>query len=96
LCSIDYAETGEQAIDLAKQKVYDVILMDINLGSGMNGVQATSTIRASENYKNVPIVALTGFAMAGDREKFLSQGFTHYLCKPFDRHHLLQLINSIF
>jgi PAS domain S-box-containing protein len=96
VCAIDYAETGEQAIELTKQKIYDVILMDINLGSGMNGVEATKAIRSLETYKNVPIVALTGFAMAGDREKFLSQGFTHYLCKPFDRQHLLQLIKSIF
>ena len=96
LCSIDYAETGEQAIELTKKKVYDLILMDINLGSGMNGVEATSIIRTAETYRDVPIVALTGFAMAGDRESFLAQGFSHYICKPFDRHHLLQLINSIF
>jgi PAS domain S-box-containing protein len=96
ICSIDYAETGEQAIELTKKKVYDIILMDINLGSGMNGVEATSAIRLADAYRDVPIVALTGFAMAGDRESFLAQGFSHYICKPFDRHHLLQLINSIF
>jgi CheY-like chemotaxis protein len=50
----------------------------------MNGFEATQKIRELEDYKNTPIVALTAFAMKGDREKCLDAGATDYIPKPID------------
>ncbi|MBK9097755.1 MAG: response regulator [bacterium] len=77
------------------KKKYDIILMDINLGKGMSGVETTREIRKIESYKDVPIVAITGFAMRGDREEFIQAGCTDYLSKPFTRSKLLKLISEI-
>jgi CheY-like chemotaxis protein len=70
--------------------------MDINLGKGMSGTEATKEIRKIENYKDIPIVAITGFAMRGDKEEFLKAGCTHYLAKPFSRDKMTKLIKQIF
>jgi CheY-like chemotaxis protein len=56
--------------------------MDIALGYGINGIETTNLIRKFPGYKNTPIIALTAFAMVGDKEIFLSQGMTHYFPKP--------------
>lgn len=93
---IEFAVNGEEAIRKAKEKQYDVILMDINLGAGMNGVETTKELRKLESYKNIPIVALTGYAMRKDKEKFLSEGMTHYLAKPFDQESISALMSDIF
>jgi CheY-like chemotaxis protein len=95
ICQFDLAEDGETAIKLAAKTKYPLILMDIALGYGINGIETTKLIREFPGYKNTPIVALTAFAMAGDKEIFLSQGMTHYLSKPFDIIDLKNLIIEI-
>ncbi len=95
ICSVDVAEKGETAINMAKQENYDLILMDIGLGLGMNGIQTTKEIRKFPGYENIPIVAVTAYAMQGDREKFLSEGLTHYISKPFEVRALQNLVRSI-
>jgi CheY-like chemotaxis protein len=94
-CELEFAESGEEAIELIKTMTFDIILMDINLGKGISGVEATKEIRKSEQYKDTPIVALTSFAMRGDREEFIKAGCTHYLSKPFTRGSIIKLINNI-
>ncbi|MGQ9798374.1 MAG: response regulator [Ignavibacterium sp.] len=59
------------------KKQYDAILMDINLGSGINGVEATQQIGKIKGYDRTPIVAVTAFALKGDKKEFLSKGCTH-------------------
>ena len=86
---------GEEAIRKTLEKQYDVILMDINLGQGIDGLVTAKKIRENENYKNTPIVAVTAFAMIGDKEDFLNNGCTHYISKPFLKEELLQLIESM-
>jgi|YelNatPaOPRAMG01_1025707.scaffolds.fasta_scaffold00440_22 CheY-like chemotaxis protein len=95
ICNIDFAENGLDAINMAKAKKYMAILMDINLGIGMSGLEVTQELRKLPEYKNTPIAAITAYAMAGDREKFLSLGCSHYLSKPFDKAKLLNLVNDI-
>lgn len=92
---VDHARTSDEALHTVKIKQYDLILMDINLGRGGSGVQVTKEIRQIEQYKNTPIVALTAFALLGDREEFLQAGCTHYLSKPFSRNQLLSLLKEI-
>ena len=78
----DFVKNGEEAIEMAKKNKYDLILMDIGL-EGISGLEATKEIRKLAGYKKTPIVAVTAFAMVGDKEKFLAGGCSHYLSKPF-------------
>ena len=96
LCIVEFTDSGEKAFKLANEKKYDMILMDINLGKGMSGTEATKEIRKIENYKDIPIVAITGFAMRGDKEEFIKAGCTHYLSKPFSRGKIIKLIKQVF
>ncbi|MDH3268804.1 MAG: PAS domain S-box protein, partial [Ignavibacteria bacterium] len=96
LCEMEFTDSGEKAFRLVNDKKFDIILMDINLGKGMSGVEVTKEIKKIESYKNVPIVAITGFAMRGDREEFIQAGCTHYLSKPFSRTKLVKLLSEIF
>jgi len=96
LCDVDFTDSGEKAYKLVNESNYDLILMDINLGKGMSGTETTKEIRKIDRYKDIPIVAITGFAMRGDREEFLKAGCTHYLSKPFSRSKITRLIKQIF
>ena len=95
LCEVDVVENGEQALKSIKAKNYDVVLMDINLGRGLSGLDVTQKIRSHSGYGNVPIVAVTAFAMNRDKEEFIKAGCTHYLSKPFKKNELLELIGEI-
>lgn len=95
VCEVDFAENGETAIKLAAKTKYQIILMDIALGYGIDGIETTKIIQAIPEYKNTPIVAVTAFAMVGDKEIFLSQGMTHYFPKPIKIFELRNLIIEI-
>ena len=75
------ASTGEQAIELATRHAPDLVLMDIRL-PGMDGLEVLRQLRENERTADIPIVALTAQAMAGDRERFLEAGFNGYVSKP--------------
>lgn len=77
------ARTGREGLALASGERPDLILMDIQLAD-MDGLAVTRLIRASEGVGPVPIVAVTSFAMAGDRQKALAAGCTGYVEKPID------------
>jgi two-component system cell cycle response regulator DivK len=79
------ADTAESAITLAEQRLPDLILMDIQL-PGIDGVTALGRLRGSAATSSIPVVALTAFAMASDRERLLAAGFDGYLAKPIDIH----------
>jgi PAS domain S-box-containing protein len=93
--NVDIVASGEEGIEAVKVNKYAAILMDINLGRGMNGLDAAQIIRAIPNYNETPIIAVTAFAMSGDRMEFLSKGCSHYLAKPFGKEEILQLLQSI-
>ena len=77
------AKTGEAGIELALKERPDLILMDIQL-PGINGLETTRRIRASPAIADVPILALTSYALVGDREQVLSAGCTGYIEKPIN------------
>jgi PAS domain S-box-containing protein len=91
VCKIDVTNSGIQAIKLARENKYDVILMDIGL-KGMDGLDATKEIRKISGYEKTPIVAITAYAMTGDKEKFYKGGCSHYISKPFSNEALRRLI----
>jgi CheY-like chemotaxis protein/anti-sigma regulatory factor (Ser/Thr protein kinase) len=84
------AENGVDAVSLAAQHDFDLILMDIQMPR-LDGVEATAQIRAAEgnDRKRVPILALTAHALAGDEARFLAAGMDGYLSKPFQVAQLL-------
>jgi two-component system cell cycle response regulator DivK len=77
------ARTAEEGIVLAREHLPDLILMDIQL-PGMDGVAALQHLMAEPSTAAVPVVALTAFAMAGDRERLLDAGFKGYIAKPIN------------
>ena len=81
--SVIVARDGTTGIKMALEEKPDLILMDIQLPD-INGMKATKIIRSSEADERVPIVALTSYAMTGDREKSLEAGCTGYIEKPIN------------
>ena len=87
------AEDGAKGVDMSKSESPDLILMDLSLPV-MDGWEATSTIKADDSTKNIPIIVLTAHAMAGDREKALEAGADEYDTKPIDFKRLLGKIKD--
>ena len=87
------AEDGQKGVDMSKSEDPDLILMDLSLPV-MDGWQATSTIKANDETKEIPIIVLTAHAMAGDREKALDAGADEYDTKPIEFKRLLGKIKE--
>jgi two-component system cell cycle response regulator DivK len=77
------AESGEAAVDIARQHRPDLILMDIEL-PGIDGITALQQLRAGAETAGIPIVALTASAMSADRARFVGAGFDGYISKPIN------------
>ena len=87
------AEDGKVGVDMSKSESPDLILMDLSLPV-MDGWEATSTIKADDETRNIPIIVLTAHAMAGDREKALEAGADEYDTKPIEFKRLLGKIKE--
>jgi CheY-like chemotaxis protein len=74
-------ETGRAALDGLAGEKPDLVLLDISLPE-MDGTEVLRNLRASATLRDLPVIALTAHAMAGDREKFLGAGFDDYVTKP--------------
>jgi HAMP domain-containing protein/CheY-like chemotaxis protein/signal transduction histidine kinase len=89
---VTYAESGAEGIDaLLRTPDVDVVLMDVMMPE-MDGYEAMRRIRAMEEYKSLPIIALTAKAMKGDREKCMEAGASDYITKPIDAQQLVSLL----
>ena len=77
------AETAEDGLALARTRHPDIVLMDVQL-PGMDGVEALDRLRSHPETRDIPVIALTAFAMKEDRERFLAAGFDRYVAKPLD------------
>jgi two-component system cell cycle response regulator DivK len=75
------AGTGGEGVAIATEQVPDLILMDIRLPD-MDGMDAVRQLKGDGRTARIPVVALTSFAMKGDRERFMAEGFDGYLEKP--------------
>jgi signal transduction histidine kinase/CheY-like chemotaxis protein len=92
--NVDIVKNAFDAINKAIYNTYSLILMDINLGKSQNGLFATAEIRKLPNYSKTPIIAMTAYAMKGDKEEFITAGCTDYISKPFDKYQLLGMLNK--
>ncbi|MCI4356083.1 MAG: response regulator [Thermoplasmata archaeon] len=92
--SIRRAVDAEEAAEAIAAKVPDLILMDIGL-PGKDGYEFTRELRSRPETGSVPIVAVTSFAMKGDRVKAIEAGCSAYLTKPIDRRALLEKVAAL-
>lgn len=88
---IHEAGDAESGIELARQHLPDLILMDIQL-PGMDGLTATRLMKEDSVFDDIPIVALTSYAMDGDEEKATESGCSGYISKPIDTRSFLETI----
>jgi two-component system, sensor histidine kinase len=86
--------SGEEAINKCKSDTFDIVLMDIRLKNGIDGVKTFKSIREIESYKDIPVLAITAYAMRGDKEYFLQEGFNGYLAKPFVKDTFIDFIKQ--
>ncbi|OKL41424.1 PAS domain S-box protein [Pontibacter flavimaris] len=93
---VEVARNGREAVEMATQRLYDVILMDIQMPE-MSGIDATQEIRklSEEQHAAVPIIALTANALKGDAEKYLAAGMNDYISKPFEEDKLFRKIEAL-
>jgi PAS domain S-box-containing protein len=92
--NIDVTNNGYDAVKMAKENKYEIILMDIGL-KGMDGLSTTKEIRKLQSYEKIPIVAITAYAMQGDKERFINGGCTHYISKPFSNNVLRKFVSEL-
>lgn len=92
--SVTEAENGEEAIKLLRQRSPAMAIIDIQMPK-MSGFELIRLIREESGISKTKCLALTAFAMGGDREKILGAGFDAYLTKPFDAKHLIGTIHDL-
>jgi len=84
---VTLANNGQEAVNAVMEDNYDAVLMDVQMPV-MDGYEATRTIRDEPRFKDLPIIAMTAHAMAGDREKSIAAGMNDHVSKPIDPHAL--------
>lgn len=93
-CDVESATSGETAISMAAENEYKLLLLDINLGVDLDGIDVLKEIKKSDKYKNVPAIALTGYAADKDRQSFMEHGFSGLLVKPFGKTELINMVKN--
>lgn len=96
--SVATAPDGRQALAILREQDFDLVLMDIQMPV-MDGVEATKAIRGASDLgqmSHIPIIAMTAYAMTGDKERFLAAGMDGYLSKPVERDELKTVIERVF
>lgn len=90
---VDAFSNAEAALECAAKKSYDLVLMDISLPK-MSGLDAMRQLRNMHEYDSVAMIAMTGHAIPGDRERFLRAGFDAYIAKPFAPSDLVSMVEA--
>jgi len=91
--NVALANDGQEAINTVKESNYDVVLMDVQMPV-MDGYTATREIRKDKHYKDLPIIAMTAHAMAGDEAKSLNAGMNGHVAKPIDPYQLFSTLQK--
>lgn len=93
---VEIANNGIETLQIIEEEIFDLILMDIQMPE-MDGVEAVRRIRRSEKGTgaHIPIIALTAYALKGDREKYLSSGMDGYISKPVNLNILIKTIGEV-
>ncbi len=91
---IEECYDGQVCLEKVKEKTYDLILMDIMMPN-MGGEETLKRLKENPDFKT-PVLALTADAVAGAKEKYISEGFVDYLAKPFNKEQIKEKLDSIF
>lgn len=86
--------TAQEALDLLKESNVALILMDISIKGGMNGLELTKVLRKTEEYSDVPVIAVTAHAFPSDHQRTLEAGCNEYISKPFESRELLEKVRE--
>jgi two-component system cell cycle response regulator DivK len=90
-----HISNGHEVIQYLKEHTADVVILDINLGADdIDGIKIIEDIRRDIELSSLPVFALTGYAMRGDEELFVSKGFNLYISKPVDFNQLTEAIED--
>lgn len=93
--SVKSVGNGMQVLEQLDIATYDLIFMDVQMPI-MDGIEATQIIRSSHHhYKDIPIIALTGHTMHGDKERFLGAGMNYFLGKPVEIDDIKKILDTI-
>ena len=92
----DIATTPKDAIEQVLHYQYRLLLIDINLGADRSGIDLLHEIRGIEGYEMARAVAVTAYALPGDEDRFLNEGFDDYVAKPFRKETLLEAVEQAF
>jgi len=90
-CETRLAENGAEGLRMVEAALPDLILLDIQMPV-LDGMTVIAKLREEERTRLIPVVAVTSFAMPGDRERLLAAGFIDYLSKPIDTQLLIQTV----
>jgi len=88
-----HSTKGEDVLDIVKKEKPDLLLLDIQL-PGIDGMEVGKILRADEETKKLKVIALTAYAMKGDKEMFLDKGFDGYIPKPVKMKEFLEAIEG--
>ncbi|TVQ68112.1 MAG: response regulator [Balneolaceae bacterium] len=92
---VDSVETGEEALTAISREKYDLVIIDINLGSGIDGFETAKKIRELDRYHQTPLIALTSNDFENVREDCVISTMNAYIQKPFSKPSLLKAIDEI-
>ncbi len=96
-CLVTAVEDGQQVLDALRQEPFDLLLLDVQMPV-LDGIATTQAIRGGQVPRDrmaIPIVAMTAYAMPGDRDVFLNTGMNGYISKPADPEELMQVIDEV-
>lgn len=88
------ATSADEAREVLKTNTIHVILMDLSIHGGENGLELTKKIRNGSPWKNIPIIALTAHAFQSDRDNAMEAGCDEFITKPFNLNELIKLMRS--
>lgn len=88
------AETGEDAVRMARERQPALVLMDIQL-PGIDGITALGQLRSDPTTRSIPIIAVTASAMTHDRQKIMAAGFDGYQSKPINVKEFLEVVRAM-
>jgi two-component system cell cycle response regulator DivK len=88
------AETGEDAVRMARERLPALVLMDIQL-PGIDGITALGQLRSDPTTRSIPIIAVTASAMTHDRQKIMAAGFDGYQSKPINVKEFLEVVRAM-
>jgi CheY-like chemotaxis protein len=92
--SLVFSSHVDDALAQAETYSFGLLLLDINLGEQRTGIDLLQLLRQRPGYATTPALALTAYAMPGDRDRFIEAGFDGYISKPFTRRDLLDAIEK--